>query len=400
MNKFITIVLVFIALFFSFDIGQTSSDQKISLDANTVVKGYTIVSSDKLLSIAVKPNAFNQATVFTVNKNTVIEDVINNQTVKSGVYSIIFDNKPKTPLLIKINWQSFSNLPKNIYWRSNNLSQWQQLPSKTIDKQTVAEIIDSGEIILLEQIPTSLADVTKNISAKSYAVIDADNGKVLLAKNGNQVRSVASLTKLMTAMIYLERPAGWQTQTNITKEDKDIPVTIGLKDNEQVDIKSLWFATLTKSANDAAKALARMTGLSRNDFIKRMNSWAKELDLKSTSFSDPSGLDKNNKSTALEMATLARAAFTYPDIVEASGTKEILITTNQNRNIILKNSTSLFDSNLKIIAAKTGYTTEAGRCQIIKASGTKRNVIVVVLGSSIGKHTTDAYDLGNWFANN
>ncbi len=400
MNKIITTFAILITLLFSYNITNASSEQKISLDNKTVVKGYTIVSNDKLLSIAVKPNAFAGATIFTVNKSEVNEKTINNQKIKSALYSVSFNNKPKTPLLIKINWQSFSNLPKNVYWRGYNQNQWQQLPTKIVDKQAIAEIIDSGDLIVLEQTATNINDITKHVSAKSFAVIDAGSGKVLLTKNGNQVRSIASLTKLMTAMIYLERPVAWQTKTNITKEDKDIPVTIGLKDNEEVDVKSLWFATLTKSANDAAKALARISGLNKNDFVKRMNSWAKELDLKNTSFSDPSGLDKNNKSTAIEVATLARAAFTYPDIVEATGTKELTINTNQNRNLILKNSTTLFDSDLKIIAAKTGYTTEAGRCQIIKADGEKRSVIVVVLGSGFGKHTTDAYDLASWFTNN
>lgn len=399
MKNKIIIIAVLCFLMTQQSVNAQEITQKISLDEKTVVKGYTIKVKNEGLSLAVKPGAFLKATNFNISASTSNNNVVNGHKVKSKIYKIVFNNKTEKPLLVKINWQSFSNLPKNIYWRKNQEMTWQQLPSKTLDKETSADIIESGEIILLEKTAQSISDVTNHLTAKSAVVLDADTGKVLYEKNANQVRSIASLTKLMTAMVYLERPQDWSTSVSITNDDKDIPVTIGLKANESLNVKSMWYAMLAKSANDSAKAIARLTGLTKTDFIKRMNSWAKELDLKKTSFSDPSGLDEKNKSTALETAILARAAFTYPPVVEAAGTKEFKTQTNTNRELVIKNSSPLFDSDLKIIAAKTGYTTEAGRCQVIKASGPKRNVIVVVLGSGIGKHTTDAYDLGNFYVN-
>ena len=398
-NKLIYILLLSVFLFGQKIHAQTL-EQKVSLDEKTVIKGYTIKTINGGPAISVKPKSFTSKTNFYIKGLEVADSTINNQKVKSKIYQINFDQKTEKPLLIKLAWQSFSNQPKNIYWRKDQTMNWQQLPSKTEGKETSADIIDAGEVILLEQIPTSLNDVVKYVSARSATVLNADTGEVLYAKNANEVRPIASLTKLMTAMVFLERPAGWQKEINITKNDKDIPVTVGLKDNETTTVKNMWFAMLTKSANDAAKAIARISGLNTLDFVKRMNSWAKELDLKKSSFADPSGLNPKNVSTAMDTAIMARAAFTYPDILQATGTKETKITTNTNREIAIKNSTTLFDSDLKIDAAKTGYTTEAGRCQIIRARGDLRNVIVVVLGSGSGRHTTDAYDLGNWFANN
>lgn len=400
-NKIILILALTLFVFSRQSTSAQTISQKISLDEKTVTKGYTIRASDGQLFVGIKPQSFVNRTAFELEKNEQATLELNKLKLLSPVYKINFSNKTSKPISVKINWQSFSNQPKNIYWRKNETSDWQQLPSKTLAKNTSAEIVEPGEVVLLENKPQSLAEVTKYISAKNVAVLDAETGQVLYTKNADQVKPIASLTKLMTAMVFLERPQPWTVVSNITSEDKDIPVTIGLKTNETVEVKSLWYAMLTKSANDAAKAIARLSGLDKNNFVQRMNAWAKELDLKKSRFADPSGLDAKNTSTALEVAQMARAAFTYPDIVQATGTKEIkLKTVSSKRDLIIKNSTSLFDSDLKIDAAKTGYTTEAGRCQIIRAIGEKRKVIVVVLDSAIGQHTTDAYDLGSWFTQN
>lgn len=400
-NKIFLLAIISVFLFSGqLTLAQTV-EQKVTLDEKTIVKGYTIKYKNSLFSVGVKPKSFLTKTTFSLQKKDSVTSEINGLKTLSAIYVVNFTNRSEKPISLNLNWQSFSNQPKNIYWRRNETSAWQQLPSKTVNKSTSAEIIEAGEIVLLENKPKTLADVTKHISAKNVAVLDAETGKVLYTKNADQVKPIASLTKLMTAMVFLERPQPWTVVSNITSEDKDIPVTIGLKTNETIEVKGLWYAMLTKSANDAAKAIARLSGLDKNNFVQRMNTWAKELDLKKSRFADPSGLDAKNTSTALEVAQIARAAFTYPDITQAVGTKEVkLKTNNTNREIVIKNSTTLFDSDLKIDAAKTGYTTEAGRCQIIRAIGEKRKVIVVVLDSAIGQHTTDAYDLGSWFTKN
>jgi hypothetical protein len=374
------------------------NEKSYVLDLATLDKGYTI--KNEVLTLGIKPNTFSAITTIYIVKKESMVDTDLQENILSPIFQISFSEKNKKPLPLKLGWQSFSNLPVNIYWRSNSEQDWQLLPGKTTAKETTAEIVSPGEIILKQEKPVSIKQISAYLSAKSAVVLDAGTGKILFNKQGNIRRPIASLTKLITAMVFLQRPASWQQLLNITTDDKDIPVTIGLNDNENVTVADMWQAMLIKSANDAAKAIARSTGLTKNDFVKQMNKIAKELDLKNSVFFDPSGLDKKNKASALDMAQLTRAAFTHSEIKQTTTIKETKIITNQGREIILKNSSALFGSNLNIEGAKSGYTIEAGRCQIIMASGPKRKVIVVVLASGPGQHTTDAYDLASWFVNN
>ena len=139
-----------------------------------------------------------------------------------------------------------------------------------------------------------------NLDSKSIILIDTDRQKTILAKNSDQQMPVASLTKIMTALVALEKRKLDETVSISRDMISDLRdyVTIGLQTGQQVTVEDLLYATLLPSAGDAAQALAISTGGSISGFAEMMNQKAAELKLKNTHFSNPVGMNENNYSTA------------------------------------------------------------------------------------------------------
>ncbi|MFA6307985.1 MAG: serine hydrolase [Patescibacteria group bacterium] len=220
------------------------------------------------------------------------------------------------------------------------------------------------------------------ISAVSAAVMDKNTGLILWQKNANEKRSVASISKLMTALVFLDHNPGWNTEITMKIEDEINGGTNHILRDELVKVKDVFYTALIASDNTATRALARSTGLSEEEFIKAMNSKAKELSLKNTSFVDMTGLQDANQSTALDVLSLANTAFANSSIKDAVGHSvyNFQAVSGQNHKIVSTNK--LFSSFLDISAGKTGFTNEAGYCLVAEVNGeNNNNIISVVLGS-------------------
>lgn len=220
------------------------------------------------------------------------------------------------------------------------------------------------------------------ISAVSAASMDKDSGIVLWQKNATQIRSIASITKLMTALVFLDYNPGWNTELTMIEKDEINGGTNHILRGEVVTVKDLFFTSLVASDNNATRALVRSTGLSAEQFIQKMNDKAKELSLSNTSFVDSTGLEDGSKSTALEVLTLARTAFAQEDIREAvsSSTYSFQAISGKNHKIISTNK--LFNSFLDTLAGKTGFINASGYCLVAEVAGKNgQSIISVVLGS-------------------
>lgn len=223
--------------------------------------------------------------------------------------------------------------------------------------------------------------ICTTIYAEPYSiqVINTTQGKILLEKNSYEVRSIASVTKLMTAMVYLDIGNNLDYKINlINKVKTHLP-------NQSYSRRDLLNAMLVKSDNAAAESLANDFLFGRDAFIEAMNEKAKSIGMHNTAFTDASGLNKNNISTANDIAKMLIVAQTYPFILETSIKKETEIETynkNKIKNIIFKNTNYLllntFDN---IIISKTGYTTPAGFCVAFIINNGKDIFTVVILGS-------------------
>jgi len=243
------------------------------------------------------------------------------------------------------------------------------------------------------------------ILAKSVIVInfhtDSNNGNILFQKNGNEILPIASLTKIMTAIIALEN----FDVEEIVKVSKDSVLTLGDKGGlirgEELKISDLLNIMLIESSNDAAMTLASDNQkMSYDDFLDLMNNRANELGLENTSFLDPVGLNAKNKSTVKDLAYLAKHGLDFPLIWEILKISEKTIYSIDNKFVHnLINTNKLLDKISFLKGGKTGFTNDAGGCMLtvfdIKDSlGFNNYLIIVVLDSSNREQDTET--LINW----
>jgi serine-type D-Ala-D-Ala endopeptidase (penicillin-binding protein 7) len=237
------------------------------------------------------------------------------------------------------------------------------------------------------------------LESSSVLVLDATSGQVIFDKNPSTVVPIASLTKLMTAMVVLDSGADLQERITITDDDVDwlkgsssrLRVGTVLTRDEMLGL------TLMASENRAASALARSHPGGRAEFIRLMNEKARSLNLGGTHYAESTGLSSANVSTAEDLAVIVRAASTYPKIREYSTLRgmDVMVA---GRPTQFRNTNGLVASpQWEIGLSKTGFIREAGRCLVMQATLAGRAVIIVLL-DSWGRHSrlADANRIRNW----
>ncbi len=242
------------------------------------------------------------------------------------------------------------------------------------------------------------------VGAKSILVKDLNTDKILFAKNKDDVRQLASITKLMSAIVIKNLNIDPEKIIEITTSDNigDFSKT-GISTGETVKFNDLVSASLITSSNYGVLAAIKNTELSEEDFVKKMNSQAKELGLKNTYFEDATGLSDKNVSTANDILIFTKKAFSYPDIkLETSQKKYSFSTINSNRKISVSNTNELIGDYLNIKAGKTGYTESAGYCLVSEVEYDKKQpILVVVLGSnSHYERFSDLKSVSTWAFDN
>ena len=218
------------------------------------------------------------------------------------------------------------------------------------------------------------------ISAQSAILMDTDNNIVLYEKNINEVRSVASISKIMTAILAIESGRMDDKVTIGNEIDKAYGSGIYIRKGEQLTLRDLVYGLMLRSGNDAALAIANYVGGSVDNFVILMNDKAKEIGMKSTTFNNPSGLDedKGNYSTAHDMAKLASYAIKNDEFKKITGTKKYKLKTNMN-TYIWNNKNKMLSLYKYSTGGKTGYTETAKRTLVSYASKDNTNLVVVTL---------------------
>lgn len=219
-------------------------------------------------------------------------------------------------------------------------------------------------------------------SATSSILMDMDSGRIIYENNSHEVRSVASISKIMTAILAIESK----------KLDKTVKVSdvvleaygsgIYIKPGEKLTLQDLVYGLMLRSGNDAALMIAEYVSGSVPKFVKKMNQKAQEIGMKQTTFHNPSGLDEDdevgNFSTAYDMAILTSYAMknkTYQKIV---GTKKYTLKTNKN-TYVWYNKNKLLTNYENTTGGKTGFTKKARRTLVSTASKDQLNFVVVTL---------------------
>lgn len=235
-------------------------------------------------------------------------------------------------------------------------------------------------------------EVVPDVRAAAAIVYDPATGEVLWEENAQDQRSIASITKVMTAVVFLETATDLSEVVTVLRDDTRRASTTYLKTNDKVRLEDLLHLLLIPSDNAAARALARLSPLGYKGFIERMNEKALELGLTNTTYSDPSGLDSNNVSSAFDMARLIAFAGEDELIGPIMRKPEYYFhTANTRPRIVSVRSTNeiLRSGDMEVRGGKTGFISKAGYClaTLLKLPEGGPSLAVVVLGAttSIGR---------------
>jgi D-alanyl-D-alanine carboxypeptidase (penicillin-binding protein 5/6) len=223
------------------------------------------------------------------------------------------------------------------------------------------------------------------IGALSAVLADLDDGQVMFAKAPEIRRPIASLTKVMTALIVLDRLALDEVvvvSPDAVFEDDDFGAssTLGLRAGERRTVRELLDALMLQSANDAAVALAIEVSGSQQRFVELMNGRAHSLGLRDTVFFSPNGLDDRGRSTARDLLALTRAAASQPGFSRIVGSRFRTIPSPSGPPRRVQNRNALLWLYPGATGVKTGYTAGAGFCLIATAERDGRRLVAIVLG--------------------
>ncbi|AXE28567.1 peptidase S11 [Chromobacterium phragmitis] len=239
------------------------------------------------------------------------------------------------------------------------------------------------------------------LNSHSALILNGLTGETLYEKNAHQRMPIASITKLMTAMVMLD--SGVPLDQDVTVSDAEIDrvkhTTSRLAVGTTLSRQEMLLLALMSSENRAAATLARTTFPGGTSiFIERMNHKARSLGMTETIFHDPTGLDVRNTSTAADLARMVQAAQKYPLIREFTTTERHQIVSVRNRVLQYKNSNALVrEGDWDIAVQKTGYIQEAGRCMVLQATVGSQPLIFVLLDAGASSaRVNDAKNIKLW----
>lgn len=282
---------------------------------------------------------------------------------------------------------------------------------------SVARAETGGGDIFPANLPTSRpavplakddADFNLPLTAAAAVALDDQTNAILFTKNADEARPLASITKLMSALVLAELPLNWSSTTVVSADDTEDGSSHHINAGEEFALEELWQVGLIGSSNSAIHALVRQSGLTEEQFVGRMNEKAKALRLGTAHFEEPTGLSGKNIASALDAARLLKAALAVDKIFRALQVGEYYV-----KPLHAKKSRRVWatdwlltkwipsDYSADEIAGKTGYIADAGYNFAVRLrNDDNRSVRVVVLGATANEaRFTEARDLASWAFN-
>ena len=268
------------------------------------------------------------------------------------------------------------------------------LIAQAADHQQIASLAQSDQYAAYRSTPAP------RLGSAIAMIYDEQAQRPIFSKNSNEVVPIASITKLMTAMVVLDARLPLDEQITISALDRDHfkGTRSRMRNGMTLSRGELMKLALMASENVAAAALARTYPGGTQVMLSMMNAKARELGMTSTRFDDPTGLHSTNVSTAEDLVRMAMAASEYEEIQRFTTSHSHTVQVSSRKTLRFNNTNPLVRSaSWDIGLSKTGYISEAGRCLVMQAKISNRPVVIVLL-DSWGKHTRvgDANRIKNW----
>ena len=240
-----------------------------------------------------------------------------------------------------------------------------------------------------------------DLRAEAAIAFNPDTGEVVWQENGQERRPIASITKVMTALVFLEDNPDLSSAVTVERSDVYAASTTYLRANERLSLNDVLHLALIPSDNAAARVLARVSHGGTASFVERMNEKAIELGLENTAFADPSGLNPANVSSAYDLSRLISYASADERIASIMRMQHHTLTTSRRTLRINNTNKLLTGSDVDVMAGKTGFITKAGYClaTLLRLPQSQQTVAVVVLGakSNTGRFWETRH-LVNWLS--
>ena len=279
---------------------------------------------------------------------------------------------------------------------------------RRVAQHTALAAVFIGNLAIALAVPPAGAAASKfaglagnpGLRSASALVLDA-NGQLIYGKDVDTVRPIASITKLMTAMVVLDAGLDLDERITVTEADRDVVQLTGsrLGYGATLPRREMLLLALMSSENRAAAALGRTYPGGTSRFVEAMNAKAALLGMSRSHFADPAGLHVENQATARDLSRMLAAAQTYPLIREATTTRQLEVRPWRDRGPLSYVNTNrlLKNENWDIALSKTGYLNESGRCLVMQATIEGEPVSIVLL-NSFGKLTPfgDSNRLRKW----
>jgi len=271
----------------------------------------------------------------------------------------------------------------------------------TARRRSIASHREAADTIVPRYKVDASGELVPDLRAAAGIIFNPETGEVLWEMNSQDTRSIASITKVMTATVFLENNPDLSQAVTVQRSDVYQASTTHLRSNDKVTVDDLLHLLLIASDNAAARALARVSPQGAAGFIARMNEKAAELGLASTHYSDPSGLLSDNVSSALDMAKLITMASADERIGSIMRLSTYTVQTPRRRISFGTTNRLLTQGEMDVRAAKTGFISKSGYClaTLLRLPQSNQEVAVVVLGarSNAGRFT-ETKNLFNWLS--
>lgn len=402
MNYRIIIALLFLSIMPSSAFAQllVTEDEWVGvLDDNTVKRGFTLMTKIRDVSIGIPPDILPNPTRALLRMSATQEAARTALAPRDGMryasdlfYYEFFDVASLRGELVLALESKPVMRRAGVYLFDPRTQQWFPLRTAKASAHHFRAFTDvlSGYIAVLEYENEDAEFLSLIGSTRAVVAADGDD-HVYVAHHSRDIYPIASLTKLMTALVFLEHNPGWNMRVTITKQDDTPPAKIAFQTGDVVTARSLFDSMLVGSKNNVAQALSRASGLSRNDFIKKMNEKARQLGMTDTHFVDVTGLSPNNKGAARDIALLARTALSNSDIRSATGKRFASVgLLNRKKTFYIATTNDLVASGMKTLG-KTGYLPEVGYNLALMKVQNNKPIVFVILGAQT---SDDRFALG------
>ncbi len=220
------------------------------------------------------------------------------------------------------------------------------------------------------------------LKAKSAVLVDLESGIILTGKDEDNIRPIASLTKIVTAMVFLKTSPDLLDIATIAPEDRQNAGRTRLYSGQKLTLFDLFHLMLISSDNVAARVIARSTGFSDDEFVAKMNELVTEMNLKKTRFTEPSGLDRGNVSSASEFAAIFREGLKNDLISEVISKRfHTYKALNNDKQYVAYNTNRFLYGREDVFGGKTGYIKDSGYCLALGVESEGRRLAAVILGA-------------------